>query len=279
MADTTWESERSWHLMRWLVYYLLEDLIPPEMAAGADVLDFSAGLGDLSRYMSGAGARSVLATRPEELAGEDGVEWLTGVATGNVVERLGDRTFDLVVARMVFQFPTWEGDRADPDTMLAEFAHVIRPGGRLVVAFHEFVAIEDEPYGPEIPDVEEVLAARPDLAGVVRFLNLPPREGPFGQTGFGLKVPMFVSSVATNGYVIESASHVEAFTFPLHLDRYSDADLQALVPEVMELKARCLAHVADPYDRPAAIRSMLSELAPKMPHVAWPIVRIVARRL
>jgi SAM-dependent methyltransferase len=279
MADTTWESARSWHLMRWLVYYLLEDLVPPEMAAGADILDFSAGLGDLSRYMSGAGARSVLATRPEELAGEDGVEWLTGVATGNVVERLGERSFDLVVARMVFQFPTWEGDRADPDTMLAEFAHVIRPGGRLVVAFHEFVAIEDEPYGPEVPDVEEVLAARPDLASVVRFLNLPPREGPFGQTGFGLKVPMFVNSLATNGYVIESASHVEPFTFPLHLDRYSDADLQALVPEVMELKARWLAHVADPYDRPAAIRSMLSELAPKMPHVAWPIVRIVARRL
>jgi SAM-dependent methyltransferase len=279
MADTTWESARSWHLMRWLVYYLLEDLVPPEMAAGADILDFSAGLGDLSRYMSGAGARSVLATRPEEAAGDDGVEWLTGVATGNVVERLGDRSFDLVVARMVFQFPTWEGDRADPDTMFAEFAQVIRPGGRLVVAFHEFVAIEDEPYGTEVPDVEEVLATRPDLASVVRFLNLPPREGPFGQTGFGLKVPMFVNSVATNGYVIESASHVEPFTFPLRLDRYSDADLQALVPEVMELKARWLAHVADPYDRPAAIRSMLSELAPKMPHVAWPIVRIVARLL
>jgi len=50
------------------------------------------------------------------------VEWLTGVAAGNVVESLDGRTFDLVVARMVFQFPTWEGDRADPDTMSAEFA-------------------------------------------------------------------------------------------------------------------------------------------------------------
>jgi SAM-dependent methyltransferase len=279
MSDSTWESARSWHVMRWLVYYLLEDLVPPEMAAGAEVLDFSAGLGDLSRYMVEAGARSVLATRPEDEAGEEDVEWLTGVAAGNVGARLGNRDFDLVVARMVFQFPTWEGDRADPDTMSAEFAEVIRPGGRLVAAFHEFVAIEDEPLGRELPDVEEVLAARPDLAEVVRFLNLPPREGPFGQTGFGLKVPMFVNSVVANGFVIESASHVEAFTFPLHLDRYSDADLEALVPEVMELKARWLAHVADPYERPGAIRSMLSELAPKMPHVAWPIVRIVARRL
>jgi SAM-dependent methyltransferase len=265
--------------MRWLVYYLLEDLVPPEMAAGADILDFSAGLGDLSRYMAEAGARSVLATRPEKVAGDAGVEWLTEVATGNVVERLGDRTFDLVVARMVFQFPTWEGDRADPDTIFAEFAQVIRPGGRLVTAFHEFVAVEVEPYGPGVPDVEEVLAARPDLGSVVRFLNLPPREGPFGQTGFGLKVPMFVSSVVANGFAIESASHVEPFTFPVHLDRYSDADLEALVPEVMELKKRWLAHVADPYDRPGAIRAMLSELAPIMPHVAWPIVRIVARRL
>ena len=265
--------------MRWLVYYLLEDLVPPEMAAGADILDFSAGLGDLSRYMAEAGARSVLATRPESEPGDDGVEWLTGVAAGNVVQSLCGRTFDLVVARMVFQFPTWEGDRADPDTMSAEFAEVIRPGGRLVVAFHEFVAIEDHPLGPDIPDVEEVLASRPELAQVVRFLNLPPREGPFGQTGFGLKIPMFINSVVGNGFAIESASHVEPFTFPLRLDRYTDGDLEALVPEVIGIKRRWLAHVPDPYDHPAAIRQMLSELAPIMPHVAWPIVRVVARRL
>lgn len=279
MSENTWESARSWHQMRWVVYYLLEDLVPPEMAAGADILDFSAGLGDLSRYMAEAGARSVLATRPEPEPGDEGVEWLTGVAAGNVVQSLGGRTFDLVVARMVFQFPTWEGDRADPDTMSAEFAEVIRPGGRLVVAFHEFVAIEDQPLGPDIPDVEEVLASRPELAQVVRFLNLPPREGPFGQTGFGLKIPMFINSVVGNGFAIETTSHVEPFTFPLHLDRYSDTDLDALIPKVMEIKRRWLANVPDPYAHPGAIRQMLSELAPKMPHLAWPIVRVVARRL
>jgi hypothetical protein len=265
--------------MRWLVYYLLEDLVPPEMAAGADILDFSAGLGDLSHYMAEAGARSVLATRPEPEPGDEGVEWLTGVAAGNVVQRLGGRTFDLVVARMVFQFPTWEGDRADPDTMSAEFAEVIRPGGRLVVAFHEFVAIEEQPQGPDIPDIEEVLASRPELAQVVRFLNLPPREGPFGQTGFGLKIPMFINSLVATGYAIESTSHVEPFTFPLHLDRYTDTDLDALIPEVMEIKKRWLANATDPYAHPGAIRRMLSELAPRMPHVAWPIARVVARRL
>lgn len=279
MARNTWESVRSWHQMRWLVYYLLEDLVPPEMAAGADILDFSAGLGDLSRYMAEAGARSVLATRPEAEPGDEGVEWLTGVAAGNVAERLDGRSFDLVVARMVFQFPTWEGDRADPDTMWAEFTEVIRPGGRLVAAFHEFVAIEEEPFGPDLPDVEEVITSRPELGAVVRFLNLPPREGPLGQTGFGLKVPMFINSAVANGFTIESASHVEPFTFPLHLENYRDSDLEALIPEVMELKTRWLAHMSDPYERPAQIRSMLHELAPKMPHVAWPIVRVVARRL
>jgi len=156
---------------------------------------------------------------------------------------------------------------------------VSRPGGRLVAAFHEFVAIEDQPLGTDIPDVEEVLASRPELAQVVRFLNLPPREGPLGQTGFGLKIPMFINSVVGNGFAIESTSHVEPFTFPLDLDQYSDDDLETLVPHVIEIKQRWLAHVTDPYQHPASIRQMLTELAPIMPHVAWPIVRVVARRL
>ncbi|REK12243.1 MAG: class I SAM-dependent methyltransferase [Actinobacteria bacterium] len=265
--------------MRWLVYYLLEDLVPPDMAAGADILDFSAGLGDLSLYMEEAGARSVLATRPEPEPGDADVDWVTEVAAGNLVERMEGRRFDVAVARMVFQFPTWEGDRADPDTMLAEFSDVLRPGGRLVVAFHEFVAVEEEPYGVEIPDVEEVLTARPELARVVRYLNLPPREGPLGQTGFGLKVPMFISSLVSNHFVPESASHVEPFTFPLDLSEMSDAQVEQLGRDVMEMKKRRLAWVPDPYDRPARIRTLLAELSPVMPHVAWPVVKIVARRL
>lgn len=266
-------------MMRWLVYYLLEDLVPQDMAAGADVLDFSAGLGDLSVYMSDSGARSVVATRPEAEDGDAPVEWVTGVAAGNVVERMQGRTFDLVVARMVFQFPTWEGDRADPDTMAGEFGQVLRPGGRLVAAFHEFVAVEEEPYTDDVPQIAEVLATRPELAAVVRYLGLPPREGPFGQTGFGLKVPMFVSSLAANGLVVESASHVEPFTFPIGVEGATDEELEALGREVMEMKAHWLANVPDPYDRPARIRSLLARLVEVMPHVAWPIVRVVARKV
>lgn len=265
--------------MRWLVYYLLEDLVPPDMAAGADILDFSAGLGDLSVYMSGAGARSVVATRPEDEPGEAEVEWVTGVAAGNLVEQLEGRDFDLAVARMVFQFPTWEGNRADPDTMSAEMEAVLRPGGRLVVAFHEYVPFERQPYAEQLPTVPDALAQRPDLAPIVRYLGLPPREGPFGETGFGLKVPMLVSSLAGNGFVVEDASHIEPFTMPVDIDNKSDEELAALGREVMDLKAGYLAHAIDPYGHPSRIRSLLTELSALMPHVAWPIVRVVARKL
>jgi SAM-dependent methyltransferase len=267
--------------MRWLVYYLLEDLVPPDMAAGADILDFSSGLGDLAAYMAGCGARSVLATRPEPEAGDfhEGVEWATGVATGNVVESLHGRTFDLVVARMVFQFPTWEGDRADPDTMMEEFASILRPGGRLVTAFHEFVGLEGHPHVGELPEVSTLIEQNPELGAVVEYLNLPPREGPLGQTGFGLKVPMFIDSLASNGFAVESADNPEPFTFPTALHDMTDSEIAVLGERVMDLKSRLLAHVPDRYDRPGAIRQLLVELSEIMPHVAWPIARVVARRL
>ncbi len=267
--------------MRWLVYYLLEDLVPPDMVVGSDVLDFSAGLGDLSRYMASTGARSVTATRPEPEPGadRDGVEWISGVAAGNVAESVGQRTFDLAVARMVFQFPTWEGDRADPDTMTAEFASVLRPGGRLVVAFHEFVGLEGHPHTGALPDVSTVIEANPELGAVVRYLSLPPREGPLGQTGFGLKVPMFVNSLAANGFIVEAADNPEPFTYPTSLGEKSDEELLGLGERVMALKARYLAHIPDPYERPGRIRSLLVELGEVMPHVAWPIARVVARRM
>lgn len=267
--------------MRWLVYYLLEDLVPPNMVAGADILDFSAGLGDLSAYMAASGARSVTATRPEPEAGDvhPGVEWLTRVAAGNLVDSVGERSFDLAVARMVFQFPTWEGDRADPDTMCAEFASVLRPGGRLVVAFHEFVGLEGHPHMGELPDVSTVIESNPELGAVVRYLNLPPREGPLGQTGFGLKVPMFVSSLAANGFMIEMADNPEPFTFPTALGDMSDDEMASLGKTVMALKSEFLAQVSNRYDRPGRIRELLVELGRIMPHVAWPIARVVARRL
>ncbi len=267
--------------MRPLVYYLIEDLVSPEWARDRDVLDFSAGLGDLSRYLLACGARSVVATHPDprEIDEENGVTWRGGVAAGRIAASLGESSFDLAVARMVFQFPTWEGDRADPDTMAVEFGHILRPGGRLVLAFHEFLPFETVPTGSE-PSIDQLLdaAGREGQASIVRFLELPPREGPFGETGFGLKVPMLVTSLQRAGFEIEIADHAEPFTMPLHLDGLSDAEIAGLGSKVMAIKRGYLSDPdQSPYDRPGAVRSMLSDLGRLFEFATWPIVRVVAR--
>jgi SAM-dependent methyltransferase len=280
----SWEDQRSWHLIRPLVYYLREDFIPPAMAAGSDVLDFSAGLGDLSQYLVDCGASTVTATLPDTGAPEAGglVRWLEGVDATSIKDRLTGSSFDIAAARMVFQFPTWEGDRADPDTMVEQFAQVLRPGGRLVIAFHQFRAFEPVPARGDPPTADEALdSATGDLANlarVVRYLGLPPREGPMGETGFGLKIPMLVTTLQTHGFDIETADHPEPFTLPLHLDALDEDEILDLGRRVMELKARYLANPdQSPYDRPGTVRRMLIELREVVEFVAWPIVRVVAR--
>jgi SAM-dependent methyltransferase len=280
----SWEDQRSWHLIRPLVYYLREDFIPPAMAAGSDVLDFSAGLGDLSQYLVDCGARTVTATLPDTGAPEAGglVRWLEGVDATSIKDRLTGFSFDIAAARMVFQFPTWEGDRADPDTMVEQFAQVLRPGGRLVIAFHQFRAFEPVPATGDPPTADEALDGATgdlaDLARVVRYLGLPPREGPLGETGFGLKIPMLVTTMQTHGFDIETADHPEPFTLPLHLDYLDEKEILDLGRKVMELKARYLADPdQSPYDRSGTVRRMLIELREVVEFVAWPIVRVVAR--
>jgi SAM-dependent methyltransferase len=280
----SWEDQRSWHLIRPLVYYLREDFIPPAMAAGSDILDFSAGLGDLSQYLVESGASSVTATVPDTGAPATGgpVRWLEGVAAKDIADRLTGFSFDCAAARMVFQFPTWEGDRADPDTMVEQFAQVLRPGGRLVIAFHQFRAFEPVPARGDPPTADEALdSATGDLANlarVVRYLGLPPREGPMGETGFGLKIPMLVTTLQTHGFDIETADHPEPFTLPLHLDALDEDEILDLGRRVMELKARYLANPdQSPYDRPGTVRRMLIELREVVEFVAWPIVRVAAR--
>ena len=219
------------------MYYLIEDFIPETWVKDADVLDFSAGLGDLSRYMRDSGAR-VVSTLPEESVPSDDLDWRPGIAAGHIADSFDARSLDIAVARMVFQFPTWEGDRADPDTLAEEFAEVLRPGGRLVVAFHEFGAI----------DVDD-----PKMA-MVRYLGLPPREGPHGETGYGLKVPMLVTTLQSRGFDIEIAEHVEPFTFPVGLDD-TEIEIERLGVRVMDVKRRHLIEKnPGTYDRPTVLK-------------------------
>lgn len=270
--------------MRPLVYYLREDFIPPAMAKDRDFLDFSAGLGDLSRYLVDNGANSVTATLPDTGApeSEGGVSWREGVPAESIAQRLAGLSFDVAAARMVFQFPTWEGDHADPDTMVGQLAKVLRPRGRLVIAFHQFRAFEPVPAKGEPPTAVEALDnATGDLAllaRVVRYLGLPPREGPMGETGFGLKIPMLVTTLQTHGFDIETADHPEPFTLPLGLEQRSEAEILDLGGRVMDVKHRYLAEPeGSPYDHPQTVRRMLIELSHIMEFVAWPIVRVVAR--
>lgn len=246
--------------MRPLVYYLIENLVPREMADGR-ILDFSAGLGDLSRYLTEQGAE-VVSTLPEATAPNGELNWVTGIAAGRIAETFEAGLFDLAVARMVLQFPTWEGDRADPDTVVEEFGQVLRPGGRLVIAFHEFAMPLDE--------------GRREL---VNYLGLPPREGPHGETGYGLKVPMLVTTLQNRGFDIETAEHAEPFTFPTSLEGVDEGVLERLGRDVMSTKRRYLVDRAPgTYERPGVIREMLEELAEMFRFVTWPIVRVVARR-
>ena len=266
--------------MRNLVYYLVEDFVPPSMAKGSDALDFSAGLGDLSRYLLDSGARSVVATLPEkEVPFDDQIRWEGGIAAGQLGAAFPPSSFELATARMVFQFPTWEGDAADPDTLTEEFAHILRPGGRLVVAFHEFAGFEEIPSSGPSPDVESMLATTDSgRAALVRYLGLPPREGPSGESGFGLKVPMLVTTLQSHGFDIETADHPEPFTFPNLADGVSEEELAELGRTVIGVKRRYLAAPITPYERPGVIREMLVELSTLFDFVTWPIVRIVARR-
>lgn len=266
--------------MRYLVYYLVEDFVPPEMADGSVALDFSAGLGDLSRYLLDSGASSVVATLPETHVPTDtDIEWRGGVAAGQLGSAFPADSFDLATARMVFQFPTWEGDAADPDTLTEEFARVVRPGGRLVLAFHEFTGFEEVPASGSHPSVDEMLAdADPGRAALVRYLGLPPREGPLGESGFGLKVPMLVTTLQSHGFDIETADHPEPFTFPNLGEGIGEEELAQLGRTVMAVKRKHLAAPIRTYERPGVIRDMLVELSGLFDFVTWPIVRIVARR-
>ncbi len=270
--------------MRPLVYYLREDFIPPGMAAGRDVLDFSAGLGDLSQYLIESGASSVTATVPDvgRPPGSSSIRWLEDVDAGNITERLAASSFDLVAARMVLQFPTWEENQVDPDTMVGQFAEVLRARGRLVIAFHQFRAFEPVPATGDLLDAVEALddvsGDTAHLARVVRYLGLPPREGPMGEVGFGLKIPMLVTTLQTCGFDIEIADDPEPFTFPLDLEGWDEASIVDLGRRVMDLKHRYLADPGQsPYDRPRTVRRMLTELSGLMGFAVWPIARVVAR--
>jgi len=303
-----WEHARDWMTMRPFVYYQRENLLPDDLVEGRDIIDYSAGLGDLSAYIWSLRPSSLIATAPEQHAPRPSllpnlVEWRTGVDAAGIADALPEASADVIVARMVIQFPTVEGDAVDVDEILRQMHSVLRDDGSIVITTHSYFSLprfDDDHSGADdylavvdagvtpLLNAEDAFTrgvAR-DTAGLVelvRFLNLPPREGPFGRTGFGLKTPMLVNSFVNEGFIVEAVEEIEPFTFPTGLPESiadQSASLAELGESVMAIKHRHLTSVeaADPYTRPAVLADMISEIRMLLPVTAVPIVRIVATK-
>lgn len=297
---TSWELLRDWEIVRYLVYYLLEDFVPAKLIHGKDVVDFSAGLGDLSAYIYQQKPKSLISTAPEDIGPPPGlsalqeITFLPDLPAKDISSKLAASSVDLFLARMVFQFPTDEADQIDIDGMLAQIYKVLRPGGRLIIASHEYTELDDHPNDWNLPlddYLQDVVADRSGrhkthlkgLIELIRAIGLPPREGVHGQTGFGLKSLMAIDSFVQAGFDIESSSEIEDFTFPIGLttdlparrDYYRD-----LGKKIMEIKR---AHILSSefkgkYTRPQVLQSVLKEINQMHPFVTIPIFRIQAKK-
>jgi hypothetical protein len=294
----SWELHRNWDIVRYLVYYLVEDLVEPDQISGKDIVDFSSGLGDLSEYLYSHNPNSLTATSPDNvpsptsLAGKLGFRFIPNLSAQQIIQEFTPNSVDLFIARMVFQFPTDEHDRIDVDGMLAQIFTILRPGGRLIICSHEFTQLDDRPEDWDLPlerYLANLLAEQTDrhaariqgLIELIEAIGLPPREGVHGQTGFGLKALMAVDSFVQAGFKIESAAEIEDFTFPVGIshDLSNRKDYyQELAHQVFAIKQ---THIntpafADKYSRPAVLKTILQKINQLHRFVTVPIFKIQA---
>ena len=298
---STWELEHSWSIVRYLVYYLLENLVPPELIPGQDIIDFSAGIGDLSLYMAEHQPKSILATVPEAigppelLQDHSLIRFQGGISGREISEQLPAQSADLFVGRMVFQFPTEEFDRVDVDAMLAQIYEVLRPGGRLILASHQYTELDRQVKGSWHEDLEQYfsqlrsrysepyLSSLNGLIELVQTIGIPPREGNHGQTGFGLKPLMMVDSLLRAGFQIERSEEIEDFTFPIGLSRELEKKsvyYQQLSEQVFAIKRYAIQQPAytDKYSRPGVLRQILQDISAMHAFVTIPIFALQARK-
>jgi hypothetical protein len=298
---STWELQRQWEIVRYLVYYLVEDFVPSELISGKDIIDFSAGLGDLSLYMAEHNPRSLTATSPDDfppptrIASHPEIKYRPAVPARSISMCFPEESCDLFVARMVFQFPTQEGHYVDVDGMLSQIYSILRPGGQLLICSHQYTELDPqlESRWPEPMEsyFERLLQHHQGdkgayLAGLVELIQtigIPPREGSHGQTGFGLKPSMAVDSFVRAGFLIESAAELEEFTFPIGVSReilerpeyYAE-----LAQEVFAIKAKHIQRprFAEKYQRPEVLGEILNEINQFHPFVTIPIFSLLASK-
>jgi hypothetical protein len=296
---TSWELLHNWDIVRYLVYYLIEDLVSPELIPGKDVIDFSAGLGDLSAYLFAQNPRSLTATSPDDrppeiLSDKPGIDFVPHLTAQSLSQKLQPASADLFVARMVFQFPTDQRDHIDVDGMLSQIYQILRPGGELIICSHEFTQLSDDPEDWDLP-LEEYLTVLPErytgthqdkvrgLIEMIKTIGLPPREGVHGQTGFGLKGFMAIDSFVQAGFRIKSAGEIEDFTYPVGISTDFNSrreHYRELAQQVFAIKQQ---HILSPqfqnkYTRPTALKTILREINQLHDFVSVPIFKIHAAK-
>jgi len=294
---SSWELQRNWDIVRYLVYYLIEDLVPPELIPGKDVVDFSAGMGDLSEYMLSHKPKTLTATSPDEIApeylmGTPEFNFISNLPAQSMSQKLLPNSVDLFVSRMVFQFPTDKRDNIDVDGMLKQVYEILRPGGEIIICSHEFTQLSDTPEDWDQP-LEDYLMTLSDrftgaqkermegMVEMIRTIGLPPREGVHGQTGFGLKGFMAIDSFVQAGFRIKSAGEIEDFTYPVGIskDFISKREYyQNLADKVFSIKQKYIQSpiYQDKYTRPSALKSILREIGQLHYFVSVPIFKIHA---
>jgi hypothetical protein len=294
---SSWELQRNWDIVRYLVYYLIEDLVPPELIPGKDVVDFSAGMGDLSEYMLSHKPKTLTATSPDEIApenliGKSGFNFISNLPAQSMSQKLLPNSADLFVSRIVFQFPTYKGDNIDVDGMLSQVYEILRPGGEIIICSHEFTQLSDTPEDWDQP-LEDYLMTLSDrftgaqkewmegMVEMIRTIGLPPREGVHGQTGFGLKGFMAIDSFVQAGFRIKSAGEIEDFTYPVGISKDFSSKreyYQNLAQKVFSIKEKYILSPTyqDKYTRPTALKSILREIGQLHYFVSVPIFKIHA---
>ncbi|RME15577.1 MAG: class I SAM-dependent methyltransferase [Bdellovibrio sp.] len=299
---TSWEAERRWEVVRYLVYYLQENFVLSPWVQGKDVVDFSCGLGDLSIYLQSLKPKSLCATVPEKdhvpllLKDRNDIQQISGVEASQIKKAFSPESKDLFVARMVFQFPTMEDHFIDVDGMLEQIFTILRPGGRVVICSHEYKELYDHPslWNLDIKNYKEKLLDLVegeykqrvmDYFELIETIGLPPREGVHGQTGFGLKSLMCVDSFVQAGFHLEICDHLEDFTFPrgLYKALHGEGDwpfFDQLAKKVFAIKQKYILskEFQDKYQRPGLLQKVYGELLDLHPFITIPIFRIVAQK-